>query len=98
MADKNIVFCMRSPPFETEFKDDLYGNCAECGARVCFRPHTIEPSIKVCNECSFKHPIQDMHITDATLAELRERGWTQSKEELMELARKAYLEIRNKRN
>lgn len=36
------------------FKDDIHGECHECGAKIVYRPYHPKDVKKVCIECSLK--------------------------------------------
>jgi hypothetical protein len=60
------------------FADDIFGNCALCGARVRFRPHVPAVRSLVCLLCFFVHaePGEVCELTPEATDELAAlSGW-----------------------
>lgn len=67
----DICVCMRvGTGDETRFDDNEYGECADCGHAIYFRPYNPKTPIKLCAQCAMKRA----GIPDETVQQLKDEG------------------------
>jgi hypothetical protein len=78
--DEVILVCAEASEYLTQLlPDNLFGECADCGCRVVYRPHSPQPATRICMTCAATRMetsggCQVMPPSAETIEELRRLG------------------------